>query len=557
MNTNINTANAAAMIDPVTLEVIANALDSIVEEAGETLVRASFSTTIKERRDSSVALFDRQGRTLCQAAHVPLHLGSLIGVVEATLRAHPIETIREGDVFVGNDAYNGGGTHLPDIVLLEPIFIDGEIRAWASNVAHHADFLDRGHAHIFQEGLRIPPVKLYAEGRLNNDLMNLILLNCQIPHERSGDFNAQVAANKVQISRFRGLAQRYGLDYLMTACSALLDYSERRMRAGIAAIPDGTYMFEDDFDSPETAEIFRFSVKIKVENSDIYLDFDAPPQIRASVNLVWTGLCALTYYAVKTLTDPNAPANAGLYRPIHIGAAEGTMLNCVAPAAVDGRASTAQRIADLVHGALAQAIPGIVTAAHNGAMTGTTIIGLDPATGRMFSYAETIGGGFGARATKDGLDGVQVHGTNTSNLPVEALEAEYPILVTAYELVEDSGGAGKWRGGMGIHRQFRIESEESRVDIRGARINSSPWGLFGGGEGARLHYSFEPPLAETGSGSSSKSRPVVRDQILSLYTPGAGGYGDPRSRDPELVRRDLRENRISSKTAREVYGIES
>ena len=536
-------------VNPITVEVIGNALSSIVEEMGETLVRAAYSTNVKERRDSSTCLFDARGRTLCQAMHIPMHLGSLMGVVEHVAARHPVTGIREGDVFVGNDAYTGGGTHLPDIVMMEPIFVDGAIVAWATNIAHHADFVDRGHAHIYQEGLRIPPVRLYREGQIVTDVRDLILLNCQVPRERLNDLRAQMAANRQGILRFQALCRKYGRELVLAASDALLDYTERLTRAGIATIPTGVYEFEDRFDTDEIADEKTFRTRIEVRGDEIFLHFDSPPQVRAGLNLVWTGLLATVYYAVKTLVGAEIPANAGLFRPIHVSAPPGTMLNCSPPAAVNSRTQTCQRVVDLIHGALAAAIPERIIAACNGACVSSTFSGVDPRSGRFYVYLETIGGGSGARATKDGLDGVHVHITNTSNLPVEALEAEYPLVVERYALVDDSGGAGTWRGGLGIVRQIRAEGHDCHAFVHGARRRSAPWGLFGGHEGGRCRIEYSPGVAPP-VGAQTFLKP---GQSVSIVTPGAGGYGDPRRRDRALVRRDLAEGTISREVARESY----
>lgn len=538
-------------IDPITVEVIGNALSSIVEEMGETLVRASYSTNIKERRDSSTCLFDAAGRTLCQASHIPIHLGSLIGVVEEILKRVKLADIRPGDVFVGNDAYTGGGTHLPDIVLAEPIFHLGKLVAWATNTAHHADLVDRNHAHIFQEGMRIPPVRLYREGKLVQDILDLLLLNFQVPRERLNDLRAQMAANRQGIRRFEQLCDRYGPDLLLAACGSLLDYAERLTRAGIRTIPSGIYTFEDSYESNELDETMRLSTRIEVRGDEIHLEFDAPPQVRAGINLVETGLLATVYYAVKSLIGPEIPPNAGLFRPIHVQAKKGTILNAAAPAAVNSRLHTGQRVVDLIFGALAPALPERIIAACNGACTNTTFSGVNPRTGEFYVYLETIGGGFGARAGKDGLDGVHVHLTNTSNLPVEALETEYPLVLERYELVSDSGGPGRFRGGMGLYRQVRIEDHECRTYIHGSRFRDSPWGLFGGKAGGRARFDFS-----NGVEIPAKARAVIRDgQRVYITTPGAGGYGDPRQRDRELVCRDLAEGRISEPVARDIYGL--
>ena len=364
-------------IDPVTVEVIGNAIASIADEMGETLVRASYSTNIKERRDCSTVIFDAAGRTLYQAEHIPMHLGSLMGVVAEILARHDLESIKDGDIFIGNDAYTGGGTHLPDIVLASPIFFAGRLVGWATNLAHHADFVDRNHEHIFQEGLRIPPIRLLKAGELQTDVFELILLNCQVPHERRADIRAQIAANRFGVKRFHALCERHGVDLLEQVFDELLNYAERRMRAGIATIPDGEYHFEDIFECDELAKPLTFHVRIEVKGDEIELDFTGnPPQVRAGLNMVETALLATVYYAVKTVTDPEAPPNGGLFRPIKVVSSPGSILSASSPAAVNGRTNTCQRVVDLVHGALAQAVPERIIAACNGAVVATPFSGV-------------------------------------------------------------------------------------------------------------------------------------------------------------------------------------
>jgi N-methylhydantoinase B len=538
-----------AALDPITVEVIGSAFASIAEEMGEALVRASYSTNIKERRDCSTALFDLAGNTLCQAEHIPMHLGSFIGIIPHIMKRHPLDRMRPGDVFIGNDAYEGGGTHLPDIVLAEPIFVDGRMVAWAVNTAHHADFADRGHAHIYQEGIRIPPIRLYRAGELQGDVQELVLLNCQVPRERLSDLRAQMAANRLGVQRMTALCAKYGVDVVLAAGGALQDYAERKMRAGIAAIPDGTYRFADRFDNPELDGELDFAVEITVAGDEMTLHFDSPPQVRGGLNVVYTALLSTVYYAVKTVVDPTILPNAGLARPLTVTAPEGTVLNCVHPAAVNGRVATCQRIADLIHGALAQAVPERLTAASNGSCASATFMGRDPKTGGLWVYLETIGGGSGARAGKDGLDGVHVHMTNTSNLPAEALELEYPLTLLRYELVDGSGGPGTQRGGMGLRRVYRAEAD-CRVHIDGSRLRSSPWGLEGGQEGGRGSFVFGPGVVPFDHGNGD----LKRGDIIEIITPGAGGYGPPAGRAAEAVRRDLAEGRIDRETAQRVYG---
>lgn len=506
-------------LDAVTLEVIGSALSSIADEMGEALIRASYSTNIKERRDCSTALFDLQGRTLCQAEHIPIHLGSFLDLIPAVMRRYPTQDIRPGDVFVGNDPYEGGGTHLPDIVLAEPVFHGGELTAWVVNLAHHADFVDRGHAHIYQEGLRIPPIRLYRNHELQQDVMDLILLNCQVPGERLSDFRAQRAANKVGVERLEDLCAKYGRDTVLEAGIALQDYAERKMRAGIASIPDGVYGFSDVFDNPEVTEEIPMSVRIEVRGEEITLEFTSPPQSRSAVNVPFTALQATVYYALKGLLDPSIPPNEGLTRPIVVKAERGTVLNAAHPAAVDGRLGPSQRVVDLIHGALATALPEIVPAASNGSSFGVQFTGTRP-DGQLWVYVESNGGGMGARPNKPGLHGVHVHLTNTSNLPVEALETEFPVTVLRYELADGSGGAGRFEGGMGIRRVFRAESP-CRIRTKGSRMKSAPWGLAGGQPGASGTFRFSNPMIGLGGGALEAG-----DQV-ELLSPGGGGYGPP------------------------------
>jgi N-methylhydantoinase B len=537
-------------IDPITVEVIGSALSSIVDEMGEALVRASYSTNIKERRDCSTALFDTRGTTLCQAEHIPMHLGSFIGIIPEILKRHPVDTMRPGDVFIGNDAYAGAGTHLPDIVLGEPIFVDGRIVAWAVNTAHHADFADRGHAHIYQEGLRIPPIRLYRAGELQEDVQELILLNCQVPRERLSDLRAQMAANRLGVQRLQALCAKYGTDTMFGVGAALQDYAERKMRAGIAALPDGTYRFADTYDNPELGCALPVSVEITIAGDEMRLHFDSPPQVRAGINMIYTALLSSVYYAVKAVVDPTILPNSGLARPITVTAPPGTIMNATHPAAVNGRTSTCQRAADLVIGALAQAAPGRAIAAGNGACATASFAGARSEDGSLWVYLETIGGGSGARATKDGLDGVHVHMTNTSNLPVEALEVEYPLTVLRYELVEGSGGAGRYRGGMGLRRVYRAEADcHLRVD--GSRLFDSPWGLAGGQPGGRGAFRFGDGVEPFVQGNG-RLRP---GQTVEIVTPGAGGYGAAAARDLAAIERDPAEDCIDPAATAAILGI--
>jgi N-methylhydantoinase B len=547
-------------VDPITVEVVGSAFVSVAEEMGEALVRASFSDNIKERRDSSTAIFDARGRTLAQAAHIPIHLGSLLGVVECVLERYPVETLREGDMFIGNDPYTALGTHLPDIVVTAPIFYQGRLVAFAANLGHHQDFFDRGqHRHIWQEGLRIPPTRIMSAGEVVPEVLNLILVNCQLPDERIGDFRAQFAANRLAVRRVQELCDHYGVEHLFAALEELLDSTERRMRAGLREIPDGDYTFRDVLDNQYLEQPLELVVAISKRADEISLDFTGcPPQGEHPLNMNWTATLATVYYALKALVDPEIAPNAGLYRPIHVSAPPGTIVNCVAPAAVETRTQTCQRVVDLIHGALADALPRRVTAAHNGGNSGIGFWGVHPATGKPYAYMETLGGGFGARATKDGLDGVQVHITNTSNLPIEALETTYPLRVRRYELVTDSGGAGRFRGGMGFTREIELVDARATAQPNVSRVVVPPWGLFdgrpGGCQSAIARRVDGSPIDMPGGAAGGPVK-LGPGESLTVTTSGGGGYGDPRTRERALVLRDLREERISRQAAIEEYGL--
>jgi N-methylhydantoinase B len=384
---------------------------------------------------------------------------------------------------------------------------------------------------------------------LQEDVQALILLNCQVPRERLSDLRAQMAANRLGVMRMTALCRRYGRDVVLAAGEELLNYAERKMRAGIAAIPDGTYRFTDRFDNPTLDRDLSFSVEIRVSGDEINLHFESPPQVRAGFNMVYTALLATVYYAVKTIVDPTVLPNAGLARPITVTAPKGTILNCEHPAAVDLRIGPCQRVVDLVHGALAQAVPERVIAACNGAVNSASFIGQRPSDGSTWVYLETIGGGSGARAMKDGLDGVQVHMTNTSNLPVEALELEYPLTLLRYELVDGSGGPGTYRGGMGLRRVYRANAE-CRVALDGSRLHSPPWGLAGGQPGGKGELRFSEGTEPLRDGAV-----LLRPgDVVEIITPGAGGYGPPLERARELVERDVREGRIDPELADKIYG---
>jgi N-methylhydantoinase B len=530
------------------LEVIGSALVSIAEEMGEALIKASYSSNIKERQDCSTAVFNLRGEVVAQAEHIPMHLGSLIMIVQETLKRYPVAALRDGDVFVGNDPYTGGSTHLPDITVASPVFHDGQPVGFVANIAHHADGSGRQTRTIWDEGLRIPPIRIVEGGVLREDVMELLLLNFHLPRERRGDFRAQFAANRIGAERVGELLTRYGAATCEAAMTELLAYGERKIRAALRRVPDGVYRFEDwmDDDGADGPPV-PIRVAITVAGEEIALDFaETGPQVSGDINVVYLALVATVYYALKTLLDPTIPANGGFYRAIRVTAPEGSIVNAQPPAPVAWRTQTCQRIADVIFGALAPALPDAVIGATNGANSAWVFSGVDPRTRQYYVYLETIGGGSGARATKDGLDGVQVHITNTSNLPVECLEMEYPLLVEDYSLVPDSGGPGRWRGGLGLRRTIRVRAGEATFLGTLDRARLAPWGLFGGGDGGKASL-----VLNAGTDRERVLNPkiaglrLLEGDAITIVTPGAGGYGPPVERPRDLVARDVREGKAS------------
>jgi len=544
-------------VGPIELEVFSNALLSVAEEMGAVLVRASQSTNIKERRDCSCALFDARGEVIAQAEHVPMHLGSMIGIVTSILKAFPLDAVHPHDMFITNDPYSGGGTHLPDITVAAPVFDDqGDLFAFVANIAHHSDVGGRvpgsssgDCASIYEEGLRIPLVKVMERGVLKGDVVSFILLNCRTPEERLADLEAQFASNRIGIIRMQELARKFGTPFVATACEELLDYAERKIRYAIRSIPDGSYTFEDYMDDDgRGARRIPIRVRVDVEGDVIRFDFKGShPQVRGGINLVYTALQATVYYALKAILDPTVPPNGGYYRAVTIDAPEGTIVNARLPAAVAGRTDAAQRVADVIFGALAKAVPDKVLAGCHSSVTVPVFSGVDPKTGQQYVYLESIGGGMGAANDTDGMDGVQVHITNTSNLPVEAMENEYPLLVKRLEFIPDSGGLGRFRGGLGIRKEIQVVGHECYFASHGDRQHIPPWGLFGGESGRcgrmviRKKDGQEMVLP---SGKNSDIHLEDGDCVI-VETPGGGGWGYFGERPINLMERDIIDGKYS------------
>ena len=515
--------------NPVLMEVFKNRFSSICEEMGVTLNRTAFSPNIKERRDFSCALFDGEGEMIAQAAHIPVHLGSMPMSVKTAIES---VAFREGDMVMLNDPYRGG-SHLPDITLVAPVFGTGpEPLFFVANRAHHADVggMTSGSmplsTSLFQEGIIIPPLKIVKQGERDRDLMTLFLSNVRTPHEREGDFEAQIMANTTGIKRMKALVAAHGLDTVFFHAKALMDYSEAVTRQQIATIPDGSYTFEDHLDDDGLAtEEIAIRVTLTIDNDRAFLDFtESDDQVPGSVNAVFSITLSAVIYVFRTLIQEDIPFNAGSFRPITVKTRQGTIVDATFPAPVaGGNVETSQRVVDTVLGALNKALPGRIPAASQGTMNNITIGGIDARTGLPFAYYETLAGGMGATAASHGESAVHSHMTNTLNTPVEALEYSYPFLVTRYAIRKHSGGRGRFSGGSGLVREMKLLSD-AEVTVISERRRTRPYGVAGGDPG-------KPGANKILRNGRTKPMPgkfhtqMKTNETLRLETPGGGGYG--------------------------------
>ncbi len=536
--------------DPIELEIFKNLYHSIAEEMGAALRRTAFSPNIKERRDYSCAVFDGAGEVIAMGDHMPVHLGSMPMSVRAAIDAGPMEP---GDVVMLNDPFRGG-THLPDITLVAPVYVRSRGRGARSHMkpdfyvasrAHHADV---GGAYpgsmglcreIYQEGVRIPPVKLMRQGAMNQDVLAMLLNNVRTPDEREGDLGAQIAACNTGAERLREVCSRYGVERAQRAVGDLLEYAEEMMRAFLRRVPAGEYRAEDHLDGDGISDrAVKIAVKVKVHAPGeklgapatarrmVTVDFTgSDPQVEGSVNAVAAITYSACFYVFRCLLAEDVPAAAGLMRPIQVIAPEGTIVNARPPAAVaGGNVETSQRIVDVVLRALAQAIPDRIPAAASGTMNNLTIGGVDPRTGEPFAYYETVAGGMGARPGKSGVSGVHTHMTNSLNTPAEALEYAYPLRVRSYSMRPESGGGGKFRGGDGIVREIEVLTD-CDVTLLADRRTRGPWGLSGGGDGAAGKALITRQNGSVETMPAKFSTRLRAGERIRIETPGGGGWG--------------------------------
>jgi len=555
-----STIDSGSRLDPVTVEVVRHKLDGIANEMELTLLKSSFSPIVKEGLDASASLFTLQGETLAQAVAIPIHLATLIPCVARILDEFPIGTMREGDLYCMNDPYLGG-THLPDIAVLMPVFARGRPLAFAAAMTHHQDIggmapgsVPTDATEVFQEGIRLPPLKLRDGDRFNDTLLKILRRNVRIPDTFEGDLMAQVAACSVGARRLSALAETYGDNHLTAIFAELLDRSEAMTRAALRTIPKGTYSAVDflDNDGIELDRRIRIEAAVTVDDGAITIDFTgSSPQVRGPLNAVPSGSLAAACYVVRAITDPTIPTNGGCFRPIALNLPEGSIVNPREPAPVNARTATIKRITGTILAALANAVPGRVPADSGGLLV--LAFGGARRDGTSYVTGELVAGGAGASTGKDGADVIETDATNCMNMPAEAIELDMPVRVHRVELRRDSGGAGAQRGGLGILREYEILHGDVRFTHRGERHFIAPRGRAGGRDGAMARTVIYRAAGGEEVVPSKRVMTLHAGDRVMLETAGGGGYGDPARRDAEQVRADLADGKISSEGAN-LYG---
>ena len=550
--------------DPITLEVLRSRLAAIADNMESTLIRCAYSSIIKEAGDCSVALFDVNGDTVAQGLAIPVHLGSMPPAVKSMLASFPADSLHDGDVVIMNDPYNGG-QHNPDVICIVPVIHQGETVALAVSLAHHQDVGGRtpgsnptDATDVFEEGLCIPPLKLYEGGRMSPVIEAFIRRNVRYPDLIFGDLNAQVACGLTAAGEMIALILKYGREVILAAMAELLDRAEMQTRSHIEKIPNGTYRFTDwlDNDGVELDKKIAITVSVTVKGSDVFVDFTGTsPQVRGPVNAVPACALSAVRYVIKVITDPDIPNNEGCYRMIHLNIPERTVLNPQRPAAVNCRAVTLRRVVDTMLGAFAQALPGRIPAANNGHPLVCHFGGFVEGSGRPFIVSESGTGGMGARPTKDGIDCIFTDTSNAMNIPVEVAESATPLWVHYYRIRRDSGGAGRWRGGCGFEKEYESLADNVTLSHRGERHFTQPWGLAGGETAAASRTVVVRADGRREVVPSKATINLDRHDRVIMWTSGGGGYGDPLERPAAQVLEDVFDRKIGFEKARDVYGL--
>lgn len=553
---------SSTQIDEVTVEVIRHKLDAIADEMQATLIQSAYSSIVKEANDASSAIFDPEGRTIAQAAAVPAHLGMLVPAIETLLDTFPPKEMCPDDVYVMNDPYDGG-THIPDLTVVKPIFTDGRVVGLGATMAHHQEMggktpgsLPPDATEIYQEGLRLPPLKLHDAGEPNETLIALIEKNVRTPQTTLGDLNAQISACTTAERRIKSATESYSIEQFNSAVARLMTKSERRTRSHLSQIPDGSYSFIDfvDDDGVNNHEPIPIRVTVEIDGEEIYVDFTGSSnQVEGPVNAVPSATLSAVYYVVRAITDPSIPNNAGCYAPVSVTMPEGTIVNPRPPAPVNARSVTLKRIVDALQGALAKAIPDRIPAAGNGQLLSHRFSGVN-SDGSQWIHGEVGAGGSGARPTKDGIDCIDTDVTNCMNTPIEATEMDTSLLIQTYELWEDSGGAGRYRGGLGYHKRFEICEPNVTFTHRRDRHDFRPWGLAGGKPAPRCRTKIHRADGEIETLPSQTTVSLNEGDVLEVFTTGGGGYGDPKARNVDALARDVRGGKVSAEQAKSIYG---
>lgn len=548
--------------DPIVFEVTRRALESAADEMCVALARSSYSTNIKSRLDLSCALLDRNGEVIGQSSAQPCHIAAMNIIVAAAIERFGPGRLRPGDQLVTNDPYQGG-VHLNDIVVIAPVFLDEEIIGYTANLAHHVDV---GGAQpgslapsleVYQEGVILPIVKVADGGSLDTDVYRMFLANIRAKRETGGDFRAQVAANALGARRFVEIVRRLGRANYDQFVGQLFSYTEERTQIALRALPNGTYSAEDMLDDDgHTDEPIQLKVSIRIEDGIVSFDFAGTDAQRASaMHATFTQTFAACAYVLRCLIDRDAPVNDGFFRLINVNAPSGTAVNASAPAGVAGGWEVSLRLCDLLFRAFSYALPELVPAGCKAMVCHAVFGGRDPRTGEDYVFIETLAGGHGGRAISDGPDAVQTHHQNTQNTPIEEMEAFYPVRVLKYCLAPDSEGAGQYRGGLGVHREYTFLGHDVTFTILADRRKFPPRGLFGGHDARCASYTLRSSEGDERPLGSKTTLPVSEGDIIVYRTCGGGGYGPPRNRDPLLVLKDVREGKISIQRAREIYGV--
>ncbi len=537
--------------NPVTLEIVRNALYAIAEEMRIILMRSARAPLLKEAGDLSCALTDAEGRLLAEGKDIPMHLGVMAFTVQEFLKRIPLRTLRPGDVFFLN-LPEVGGNHLPDVKAITPVFIGDTLVAFAINLAHWPDVggaLAGSYVttavESYQEGLRIPPTRVFTAGEVDRNVLELILSNVRGREEREGDIFAQYACNDVAVRRLGELFEEHGEATVLACFDRLMDESEQLMREGIRAIPDGIYEGEDYLDDDGiTAAPIRVAVRTEIRGDEARFDFTgSSPQVAGPVNTTYFITCSSVYYCLKALVGESIPPNAGCYRPIAVLAPSGAVVNAEPLAAVvGGNHETSQRIVDAVFKALAPVLADRITAGGSNTSGLTLMSGRRP-SGQVFVLYEVYAGGEGASQSRDGTNAVRVHMTNVMNTPVEAIEAAYPLRIEEYSLIPGSGGAGEHRGGLGLRRSYRILTDEVRLTTMIERRRIPPWGVFGGKPGRAFRIHVNPGGSDpTGVGKGTFR--LRGGDLVVVESAGGGGHGDERARPRDLVDLDVAEGYV-------------